>query len=112
VTLFRRALLGFAVSLPVALAACGPDGRSVGDSCPDLPLYRYVFDTSTKTWTRIHLDPGDAGEPLTDAEVSAIAKAEQQGCITGGGNADTLSATPGDGSTSGTGGGLADAGSD
>ena len=77
-----------AASVLLAVSACGPDGRSVGDACPDLPLYQWEYDGSVKAWARIHRE-GDAGRPLTIDELAAIAKAEQQ-CITPGGNATTL----------------------
>ena len=98
--LVRSCFVAALTSVPLAFAACGPAARSVGDSCPDLPLYRYVFDESTKQWTRVRVETGDASTPLTDAEVTAIAKAEQSdpNCITGGGAANSISPR-GDGST-------------
>ncbi|HEX3596914.1 MAG TPA: hypothetical protein VHU80_17515 [Polyangiaceae bacterium] len=85
----RGVLLAGVASLPIAVVACGPDARSVGDSCPDLPLYRYVFDADTKTWIRVQVDSADGGVPLTDAQVSAIRRAEQS-CVTKAGNANSI----------------------
>jgi hypothetical protein len=85
-----------AASVSLALGACGPDGRSIGDACADLPLYQWEYDGSVKMWTRIHLQ-GDASRPLTDDELAAIAQAEKQHCITAPGNATTL--TPNDAGT-------------
>lgn len=84
-----------AASVSLAVSACGPDGRSIGDACPDLPLYQWEYDGSVKEWTRIHRE-GDAGRPLTSDELAAIAKAEQH-CITPAGKATTL--TPNDAGT-------------
>ena len=84
-----------AASVSLALGACGPDGRSIGDACPDLPLYQWVYDGGAKMWTRVHRE-GDAGRPLTSDELATIAKAEQN-CITPPGNATTL--TPNDAGT-------------
>jgi hypothetical protein len=94
---FRGVLFAVLVSVPGAMVACGPDGRSVGSSCPDLPLYRSVYDPDTKTWVRVHLESADASRPLNDAEVQAIATAEQEGCITPVGSANSITETPGDG---------------
>jgi hypothetical protein len=81
-----------AASVSLAVAACGPDGRSIGDACPDLPLYQWQYDAGVKAWTRIHLE-GDGGRPLTGDELAAIAEAEQKHCITPPGNATTLAPT-------------------
>ena len=92
-----------AATIPLAVVACGPDGRSLGDACPDLPLYQWQYDAGAKAWTRVHLE-GDGGRPLTSAELQAIAEAEQH-CITPAGNATTLApndagtATPVDAAT-------------
>ena len=88
-----KLLLAAIVSL--AVGACGPDGSSIGDACPDLPLYRWEYDGGAKVWTRIHLD-GDASRPLTDDELAAIGEAEKH-CITPAGTATTL--TPNDAGT-------------
>ncbi len=82
-----KLLLTACVSL--AVSACGPEGRSMGDACPDLPLYQWEYDGSVKVWTRIHFE-GDAGRPLTIDQLAAIEKAQQH-CITPPGNATTLS---------------------
>jgi len=77
-----------AASASLALVACGPDGRSVGDACPDVPLYKWEYDGSAKAWTRVHWE-GDAGRPLTSDELEASAQAETH-CITSPGHATTL----------------------
>jgi hypothetical protein len=84
----RAVFLAIAASLPFALLACGPAGASIGDACPDQPLYKWEYDGSTKAWTRVHV--GDGGEPLSDDELTAIAQANQH-CLTPAGNATTLS---------------------
>jgi hypothetical protein len=65
-------------------AACGPDGRSVGDECPDLPLYRFVYDGTTDTWKPVTID--DAGAPLSADALARIQAAAQQ-CVTPAGHA-------------------------
>ena len=85
-----------AASVTFALCACGPEGSSIGDACPDLPLYQWEYDGSAKAWTRVHLEDG-GGRPLTSDELSAISQAEQH-CITPAGKATTLA--PNDAGTS------------
>ena len=77
-----------AASVSVALFGCGPDGRSIGDACPDLPLYQWEYEGGAKVWTRVHLE-GDASRPLTSDELAAIAAADQH-CTTPAGKATTL----------------------
>ena len=73
----------------VFFAACGPDGRSLGDSdCPAQPLYRWEFDASTNVWSRIH-EMTDGGRPLTQDELDAIDQARQH-CLTAPGNATSI----------------------
>jgi hypothetical protein len=109
-----------AVAFFFALVGCGPEGRSIGDipECPEQPLYRFEYDTATKTWTRI-LVASDAGEPVSGSAAEDIAKAEGN-CITGPGNAQSIegpaSGSGGSGSggsgSGGTGGAPGDAGVD
>jgi len=72
-------------------AACGPDGRSVGDTCPDLPLYRFDLDKKTGELTRVKAN--DAG--LDPAEIAKIQSAEEH-CVTPAGNATGGFTTPPD----------------
>ena len=110
----RTRYISIAISL--ALAACGHEGKSVGDSCPDLPLYRYVYDADAGTWNRI-VFTGDASQPLSDAAAADITKAEEH-CITPAGNARTINipsgggagGSSGAGGRKGTGGAPSDAG--
>ena len=82
------ALLALAACAPLAVAACGPAGASIGDACPDQPLYQWEYDASAKVWTRVH--PLDGGsEPLSSDQLAAIAAADQH-CLTPAGNATTL----------------------
>ena len=104
-----------AAAFSCALTACGPDGRSVGDSCPDLPLYRFVYDHDAGTWTRILVTASDASEPVSGSAAEDIAKAEAH-CITGAGTAESINSSrpPGSGGSgsTGTGGAPSDAGVD
>lgn len=84
----RAAVLVFAASLPFALLACGPAGASIGDACPDQPLYTWEYDASTEAWTRVHV--GDGGQPLSADELAAVAAADKH-CLTPAGSAATLS---------------------
>ena len=59
----RTFLWSGAVALCLGLPACGPDGVDVGDKCPDVPLYKYVFDEDTDQWVRVSVidDGGNRG---------------------------------------------------
>src|SRR5205814_3282679 len=80
-----RCALGVSVLL-LGAAACGPDARSVGDSCPDLPLYRFIHDDKTDTWRRVTLTDVDGGEPLGADDLAKIRAAEAH-CVTPAGTA-------------------------
>jgi hypothetical protein len=104
-----------AIAVSFALAACGHEGKSAGDSCPDLPLYRYVYDADAGTWTRV-VFTGDASHPLSDDAAADITEAEEH-CITPPGNARSINSIPsgaggsrGTGGSTGTGGARSDAG--
>ena len=67
--------------LVVAATACGPDTRSFGDACPDVPLYRLVYDGKQGAWTRVPVGSPDGGSPLGAADLAKIAAAEAH-CVT------------------------------
>ena len=116
-----------AVAFSLALAACGPDGRSIGDipACPEQPLYTAVYDPATKTWTRYLVTASDASVPVSGSAAEDIAAAEGN-CITGAGHAESIDTSGGSSggkgsggaggsggsSTGGTGGASRDAGAD
>ena len=114
-----RRYIGVAFSL--ALAGCGPDGRSIGDTpeCPEQPLYTSVYDPATKTWTRYLVTASDAAVPVSGSAAEDIAAAEGN-CITGAGHAESIESSrsgsgaggSGSGGSSGTGGASRDAGAD
>jgi hypothetical protein len=85
---FSRALRGVVAAglFFGGATACGPDAQSIGDSCPDLPLYRLVFDEDTATWKRVPVTSPDGGSPLGADDQATIAKAEAH-CLTPAGNA-------------------------
>jgi hypothetical protein len=114
VTSKRHIAFGFSL----ALAGCGPDGRSIGDiaACPEQPLYTAVYDPETKTWTRYLVTESDASVPVSGSAAEDIAKAEGN-CITGAGHAESIeSSRKGSGGSgsggSGSGGASRDAGAD
>jgi hypothetical protein len=63
----------------------------VGDTCPDLPLYRFDLDKKTGELTRVKAN--DAG--LDPAEIAKIQSAEEH-CVTPAGNATGGFTTPPD----------------
>ena len=103
-----------AIAFFFALAGCGPEGKSLGDTpeCPEQPLYRYEYDTTTNAWKRIDVT-SDAGETISGSAAEDIAKAEGN-CLTGPGSAQSIESSSGSGSggsgSSGTGGASGDAG--
>jgi hypothetical protein len=60
-----------------AATACGPEGRSLGDACPNLPLYRFEFDKNTGTWKRLPPSSREGGDPLGASDLAKIAAADE-----------------------------------
>jgi hypothetical protein len=107
-----------AIAFSLALAGCGPAGKSIGDipACPEQPLYKFVYDTATHTWTRILVTASDAAVPVSGSAAEDIAKAEGN-CITGAGTAESIESSSGSRGSGGsgsssTGGAPGDAGAD
>lgn len=105
-----------AIAFSFALAGCGPAGKSIGDTpdCPEQPLYRFVYDDSTNTWTRILVTASDAAVPVSGSAAEDIATAEGN-CLTEAGTAESIESRSGNrgsggSSASGTGGASGDAG--
>lgn len=90
-------LLTLGAALPLMTTACGPDGKSLGETvCPPLPLYQYVFDGGSKQWVRVTTG-ADGGEPLDQDAAARIERAEKAHCIEPPGNAVSVDLpNPGD----------------
>jgi hypothetical protein len=78
-----------------AAIGCSEDEQSLGNECPNLPLYHYAYDSASAKWQLVLADGG----ALSAADLAAL-KTAQEGtakqagrCLTPQGAAQTLGAS-------------------